>query len=525
MQGPSTPPAPLDPKTYPTVKLMLMLALLVLAILLSDSSSLILRQAPIGLLILLVGYTYVSLTVANRKRRDIFREQLKDLRSKDHLTGLANRQLFLSSLHERLKSAEYQNMSFALLLVDIDRFKELDTILGTENGDLLLQEFSTRLRHFQKDPTLVARLSGNEFAIAIEECGTSKTYEQRIMVLHSYLKQPYRFHGRPIDITVSGGYVLFPKHGYRVSSLLQQGKLALLRAKQEGRDQVCCFERRQDVRAHLDHELSQEMGKSIALREFKLHFQPQHCLKTGRQTGFEALMRWEHPTRGWISPGTFIQIAERNGLILPLSEFALREACKRAATWSQPLRVGVNLSPIQFKKTDLVQMVDRILHETGLPPERLELEVTESLFIQTSQRTIETLKALRARGISIALDDFGTGYSSLSYLSAFPIDRIKIDRSFVMDLNQSNGNMAIVSAMIGIGKSLDIDILVEGIEDKETMELLRASGCHEAQGFYLGRPRDLDEEPGFEMTSLEPDGEFGSGSHQFKLIKNPNMCA
>ncbi|WP_319533290.1 bifunctional diguanylate cyclase/phosphodiesterase [uncultured Cohaesibacter sp.] len=513
--------ASLDPKGHATIKTAIFLLLISVAFVFSGASNPHLRQLSILAFGAFAAYFCLYLAVAYSRLRSRYREHVNQLKHTDSLTGLASRQLFLSSLFERLKSAHFQNKPFALLLVDIDRFKELDTILGSENGDLLLQEFASRLKHFQKETALVARLSGNEFAIILEERGPSSTFEQRIQILHAYLKQPYRFHGRPIDITVSGGFVLFPEHGYRAGALLQQGKMALLRAKQEGRDQICRFEQRQDVRAHMDHQLSQEMGKSIAQKEFHLHFQPQFCTQTGRQTGFEALMRWDHPSRGWVSPGTFIQIAERNGMILPLSEFALRESCRRAASWKQPLRVAVNLSPIQFKKTDLVKTVKRILNETGLDPRRLELEVTESLFIQTSQRTIDTLRQLREMGITIALDDFGTGYSSLSYLSAFPIDKIKIDRSFVSDLSQGSGNMAIVSAMIGIGKSLDIEILAEGIEDKETLEMLRIAGCHEVQGFLLGRPRDLDAEPGFEMTEPEPSAE----TTKLKLIKNKSLCA
>ncbi len=506
-----------------SIRLLSLGMMMFVALGLSHFSDPLIRQIPILMLGLLGGHIF--LVTVNRAKGRVERDRtyLEELKSKDNLTGLANRQLFLSKLHNRVRTPQYQNTPFALVLVDIDRFKELDTILGTENGDLLLQEFAIRLQHFQKDPTLVARLSGNEFAILLDDVGTSNDFPMRIDVLHSYLKQSYRFHGRPIDITVSGGFVLFPDHGYRTTNLLQNAKMALLRAKQDGRDQVCMFEPRQDVRAHVDHELSQEMGKSIANREFCLHYQGQFCLKTGKQVGFEALMRWNHPTRGWISPGTFIPLAERNGLILPLSDYALREACRRAASWRQPLKVAVNLSPIQFQKADLVPNVARILEETGLPPERLELEVTESLFIQTSQRTIETLNRLRAMGISIALDDFGTGYSSLSYLSAFPIDKIKLDRSFVCDLNQSNGNMAIISAVIGIGKSLDISITAEGIEDKETMELLRIAGCDHAQGFLLDRPHDLEKMPGFEMTDPEPLIE--SELHGLKLIRNPNLCA
>nr|WP_319514854.1 EAL domain-containing protein [uncultured Cohaesibacter sp.] len=524
MQDPSTKYKLIDSDLGAPRKFFVLLGLLVLALVLSHHSSPFIRQLPILTLTFLVGYYFLFLNSKQKLKRKTLRGMIEEIKSRDNLTGLSNRQLFLSSVYQRLKSAEYQNTPFALLLVDIDRFKELDTILGTENGDLLLQEFAQRLSHFQQNKAMVARLSGNEFAIVIDQLGTSMTFEQRIQILHSYLKQPYRFNGRPIEITVSGGYIQFPHHGYRVSVLLQQAKFALLRAKQEGRNQICRFEQRQDVRAHMDHELSQEMGKSIAQGQFKLHFQPQFSIVSGKQTGFEALMRWDHPSRGWISPGTFIQIAERNGLILPLSEFALREACITAARWTQPLRVAVNLSPIQFKKVDLVPMVESILKETGLPAHRLELEVTESLFIQSSQRTIETLKQLRTLGITIALDDFGTGYSSLSYLSSFPIDKIKIDRSFVRDLTNSHGNMAIISAMIGIGRSLDIEVLAEGIEDKETLDMLRVAGCQEAQGYYLGRPRDLAAEPGFEMSqpALEDKAEKAKA---LKLIKNPSMCA
>ena len=524
MLGPSRLTAPRDPKSYIEVKMATLILLVVASLLMSDAASVSVRQMPVILMGIFIVYTFTSIGKTQKASREAALASFEELKSEDHLTGLASRQLFLSRIYQRLKSAENQNRKFALLLIDIDRFKELDTILGTENGDLLLQEFAHRLHIFQKDRNLVARLSGNEFAILIDDIGTSKTFNERIEVLHSYMKQPYRFHGRPIDITVSGGFVMFPQHGYRASSLLQQGKLALLRAKQEGRDQICCFEQRQDVRAHIDHELSQEMGKSIAKGEFKLHFQAQYCINTGKQTGFESLMRWEHPTRGWISPATFIGIAERNGLIMPLSEYALREACGRAASWKRPLKVAVNLSPIQFQKTDLVKTVDRILKETGLPSDRLELEVTESLFIKTSQRTIETLKQLRSMGISIALDDFGTGYSSLSYLSAFPIDKIKIDRAFVRDLGTSTGNMAIISAVIGIAKSLDMRITAEGIEDKDTMELLRVAGIHEAQGFLLAKPRDLDEEPGYEMTEPEP-AQTGIHTNQLKLVASKSRCA
>lgn len=496
-----------------------LLGLLGLALLISNHGSLIARQIPILLagMVILAAFFYAR--QYSRQQRERHREEVGRLKSCDALTGLANRQLFLSGLHTRLRTAENQSKPFALLLLDIDRFKELDTILGTENGDLLLQEFAKRLRHFQNDEALVARLSGNEFAIILDDSNQQESFQAQLNALHLYIKRPVRFHNRPIDISVSGGFALFPDHGYKVTALLQQAKLALLRAKQEGRDQICRFEMRQDVRAHIDHELSQEMGKSIARGEFQLHYQPQYDMRCGDLVGFEALMRWKHPTRGWIAPDKFISIAERNGHILPLSDFALREACSRAASWARPLKVAVNLSPIQFKKSNLVEQIEQILKQTGLPAHRLEIEVTEGLFIQSSQRVTDILSKLRHLGVSVALDDFGTGYSSLSYLSAFPIDKIKIDRSFVRDLISNNGNMAIISAMIGIGKSLDMRITAEGIEDEATLDLLRIAGCHEAQGYFLGKPRDLDMHPGEEMEPYPDNRLVGPTEQIFDLAR------
>ena len=510
-----------DPSQLGLAKLSFLLILIAMASALSSHPDELFRQIPIVAIAVSVLATYFYLHNFFKRVQASHRERLDQISNRDHLTGLESRQAFLTNLFRRLENAHMQNRPFAMLLVDIDRFKELDTIMGSENGDLLLQEFADRLRQYQTDSCFTSRLSGNEFAIVIDDLGNSKSFAERIEMLNAHLKQPYRFHGRPMDITISGGYVLFPDHGYRTGQLVQQAKMALLRAKQEGSNQICCFEQTHDVSAHVDHQLSQEMGTGITNGEFKLHYQPQICMSTGKLLGYEALMRWEHPVRGWVSPGTFIPIAERNGLILPLSEFALSEACTRAMSWKQPLRVAVNLSPIQFKRNDLVPTVERMLRITGLPPERLELEVTESLFIQTSHRTVEALTKLREMGVSVALDDFGTGYSSLSYLSAFPIDKIKLDRSFASDLAKNEGNMAIISAMIGIGKSLDIRIVAEGIEDKDTMELLRIAGCHEAQGYHLGRPRNLDFEPGDEMK--EPV--IGAGRQAFTLIRNEIFCA
>lgn len=243
------------------------------------------------------------------------------------------------------------------------------------------------------------------------------------------------------------------------------------------------------------------MDRALKNNEFKLFFQPQFSFATGEQVGFEALIRWEHPERGLISPADFIPIAEENGFIIPLSEFALLEACKAAVSWRNPLRVAVNLSPVQMQHIDIAELTRSALEETGLDPARLELEVTESLFINISDGTADMLKRLQQMGVTIALDDFGTGYSSLNYLSNFPFDKLKIDRSFVKDLTHDQGAMAIISAVIGMAKSLEMRITAEGIDNREALEILKIAGCHEAQGFLLGKPRDITIRPGVEMEA------------------------
>ena len=248
-----------------------------------------------------------------------------------------------------------------------------------------------------------------------------------------------------------------------------------------------------------EHFLSQDMDRALQDGEFRLFFQPQFSFATGEQTGFEALIRWEHRDRGIISPGVFIPIAEKNGLIIPISDFVLRKACEAASRWTRPYKVAVNLSPVQMRQHEIADRVAQILLDNNLDARRLELEVTESLFIDINDRVKNDLFRLKKQGISVALDDFGTGYSSLSYLTSFPFDKIKIDQSFVRNLATETTSMAIISAIIGMGKSLDMRITAEGIEDQKSYEILRIAGCDEAQGYLLGKPRDLQANPGDEV--------------------------
>ena len=420
-------------------------------------------------------------------------EAMDTLVAKDKLTELANREAFQSHLANRVENDKDQ--AFILLLLDIDRFKELNAFLGYNSADQLLQQFATRLAQLAETDADAARIGGDEFALIVPYDGNSSSLKTKVRKIFETLYKPYLCHKQSVDMTVSMGTTLFPEDGKDPEGLNQNAFFALQRAKKEGHNRVCCYDEVADSKMMDYHFLSQDMDRALQEGEFVLYFQPQFSFATGKQTGFEALVRWDHKDRGVISPNIFIPIAEQNGLIIPISEFVLRKACQVASKWETPLKVAVNLSPIQMRQCVISDLVTETLLETGLDPKRLELEVTESLFIDINDEVSADLLLLQRRGISIALDDFGTGYSSLAYLTSFPFDKIKIDRSFVQNLATDDSSMAIISAVIGMGKSLNMQITAEGIEDKQAYEILRLAGVDQAQGFLLGEPRDIEEEP------------------------------
>ncbi|WP_319497154.1 bifunctional diguanylate cyclase/phosphodiesterase [uncultured Cohaesibacter sp.] len=424
------------------------------------------------------------------------------LAAKDKLTGLANREAFQRHLKERMESSKSD--PFILLLLDLDRFKELNAFLGYSSADQLLQQFSERLSKLAKKDGDAARIGGDEFALIMPYTGTNASLHAEVRKFFDALYKTYMCNKQSIELTVSVGTTLFPDDGRDPESLNQNAYFALQRAKKEGHNRVCCYDEIADSKMMNYHFLSQDMDRALQEGEFAVYFQPQFSFATGKQTGFEALVRWLHKDRGMISPSDFIPIAEQNGLILPLSEFVLREACHIASQWVNPLKVAVNLSPIQMRQCVISELVTDVLLETGLDPKRLELEVTESLFIDINDSVSSDLLHLQRKGISIALDDFGTGYSSLAYLTSFPFDKIKIDQSFVKNLATDDSSMAIISAVIGMGKSLNMQITAEGIEDQQTYDILRLAGVDQAQGFLLGKPRDIAAEPGEEMQPVEP---------------------
>jgi diguanylate cyclase (GGDEF)-like protein/PAS domain S-box-containing protein len=420
-------------------------------------------------------------------------EKLAYLAHHDPLTGLPNRTKFREELEQTLRRVN-RDGRLAVLCLDLDHFKEINDSLGHPIGDALLKEVASRLSISVREGDTVGRLGGDEFAIV--QAGTdlqaseSSSLADRLVAI---IGAPYAIHGHQLNIGVSIGIAFAPNDGDDPDQLLKNADMALYRAKEDGRGIYRFFETGMDARAQARRILEIDLRAALTRGEFEVHYQPIHELKTDQITAFEALVRWKHPLRGMISPMDFIPLAEETGLINQLGDWVLRRACMDATSWSRDVRVAVNLSPVQFKNPNLVQAVMSALTASGLAPERLELEITESVLLQDSAATLAILHKLRSFGVQISMDDFGTGYSSLSYLRSFPFDKIKIDRSFVHELATREDSMAIVRAVTGLGKSLGISIVAEGVETNEQLGLLRTEGCTEVQGFLFSRPRPAED--------------------------------
>jgi predicted signal transduction protein with EAL and GGDEF domain len=335
---------------------------------------------------------------------------------------------------------------------------------------------------------MVARFGGDEFAVlqlGLVEAHEVGAFADRVVTL---LSEPYDIDGQQVVIGASIGIALAPADGETSEQLLGNADMALYQAKEDGRRSFCFFEPGMDIRLRARRTLELDLRNALSAGEFELYYQPLVTLETGVISGFEALLRWHHPLRGMVAPAKFIPLAEETGLIVPIGEWVLRQACAEAAAWPDDLKVAVNLSPVQFKKGSLPQMVFATLASSGLPAARLELEITESIFLAESKTNLATLRRLRALGVGISMDDFGTGYSGLSYLRAFPFDKIKIDRSFISELGESEDCMAIIKAITNLGSSLGIPTLAEGVETKKQLAWLREAGCTEMQGYLFSRP-------------------------------------
>ena len=404
----------------------------------------------------------------------------------DALTGLPNRAFFADHIQREARIATAEN-PLALLYLDVDHFKHINDSKGHAAGDALLCQVAARLIQLVADGDLVARLGGDEFAFLLrsEQRESIECFAEHLL---RSLSAPFDLDGVNERVTCSIGIALAPEHAEDDDVLMRNADLALYAAKEGGRSTYRFYLPEMRLEAERRHMLTAELHEALLKGQFELHYQPIVQLDDDGLAGFEALIRWRHPVRGLIPPMEFIPIAEETGLIVQIGEWVLREACRAAAVWPNHLKIAVNLSVCQFRHNSLLGTIVSALDETGLRPERLEIEITESVFLADVEQSLPLLRALKELGIRIAIDDFGTGYSSFSYLRAFAFDKIKLDRSFVSGIETDPGNLAIVRAVVGIGSGFNATTLAEGIETEEQLQKLRAEGFSEVQGFLLGRP-------------------------------------
>jgi diguanylate cyclase (GGDEF)-like protein len=414
--------------------------------------------------------------------------QVHYLETHDSLTGLPNRRAFSESLSETLTTMHRDRTNVAVLCLDVDKFKEINDSADHAGGDAVLREIGSRIQGALRDRDLIARRGADEFAIALVDIANLGDVMAFMNRLVEALRHPFRAGGKDVVCTTSVGIALAPGDGSSAAEVLRHADIALARAKSDGGQRMCFFEQSMDRALQRRRMVQHELRLALSREEFEVVYQPQFYLATETQCGVEALVRWHHPVHGKIAPAHFISVAEETGLIVPLGEWVLRRACSDAMTWPEPLTVAVNLSPAQFRDGDVAETVADVLHETGLPPHRLELEITESLLINDTEEVLGKLNRLRDLGVAIAMDDFGTGYSSLSYLARFPFNKIKIDRQFVRNMTRDPAMRAIVKTIIALGKSLDVTITAEGVETQEQAAMLREFGCPQVQGFLYGYP-------------------------------------
>jgi diguanylate cyclase (GGDEF)-like protein len=437
------------------------------------------------------GWVAVHQDITAQKRVEA---ELAHMARYDALTGLANRALFLEKVNEALARLSSHAEPFSVLMLDLDRFKAVNDSLGHAIGDSLLKAVGERLRRMVRDLDIVARLGGDEFAI-IQIADTNQRDQVTVLAnrVLAALTEPYDIDGRKIVIGTSIGISMAPKDAANADALVRHADLALYKAKSEGRNRYRFFETAMEADARDRRELEEDMRRALLRDEFELHYQT--VIDVGRREccGAEALVRWRHPERGLLFPDAFIGLAEESGLIMPLGGWILRRACSDAAKWPTHLKIAVNLSAIQLKQSNLMEVIKSALSDSGLDPRRLELEITETVLVEKSEENLAVLHEIKNLGVSIILDDFGIGYSSMRYLQMFPFDKIKIDKSFIQSMTTHSDSAAIVCAITGLGRGLDIETTAEGVETVEQLQFLRTAGCQLGQGYLFSRPVPLSQ--------------------------------
>jgi diguanylate cyclase (GGDEF)-like protein len=437
------------------------------------------------------GWVATHEDITERQRSQ---ERVARMARHDALTDLANRLLFRERMEEALDRYKTTGSGYTVFVFDLDLFKAVNDSLGHPVGDALLKAVARRLQETTREADTVGRLGGDEFAIL--QHADARQRESAVALaerLLTVIGAPYEIDGHRVVIGISIGIAMAPHDGLDSAHLLRNADLALYRAKADGRNAYRFFEQEMDEDLRLRRTLEIDLSNAVANDEFEAHYQPLVDIETGAICAIEALIRWHHPVHGLIAPDSFIPIAEERGMITAIGRWILRRACRDAAAWPAHIRVAVNLSPVQFRNSDLLEIVSGALADCELPPERLELEITESVLLQKNARDISILHQIKSLGVSVVLDDFGTGYSSLSYLRLFPFDKIKIDKSFVQEMPNRADCAAIVCAITSLGRELNMVTAAEGVETEEQLALVRAAGCRLAQGFLFSHPRPVAE--------------------------------
>jgi diguanylate cyclase (GGDEF)-like protein len=482
----------------------------------SDQATVLYRYfsliAAITLILLGAGVaTPAALAWLRNREREQAEAQVRYLENYDLLTGLPNRKSFNERLNGALAQMKRDRSQVAVLCLDVDRFQEINDSVDLAGGDAVLREIGNRIQSTLRKGDILARRASDEFAIAlidIANLGDVMAYTNRLV---DTFQRPFYVSDREIVCTTSVGIAIAPADGDTAAEILRHADIALAGAKSDGGQRMRFYEQSMDQALQRRRAVEHELRLGLSREEFEVVYQSQYDLASGAQVGVEALVRWHHPLHGRIAPAHFISVAEETGLIVPLGEWVLRRACQEAAGWPEPLSVAVNLSPAQFHDSDIAETVAAILQETGLPPGRLELEITESLLINDTEEVLEKLSRLRELGVKIAMDDFGTGYSSLNYLARFPFDKIKIDRQFVRNMTRDPAMRAIVKTIVALGKSLGVTVTAEGVESQEQAAMLREFGCPQVQGFLYGYPGAAEAE--------------GKASHHITPIKSQTSAA